>query len=376
MAKVSVLYHHFPHYRAPVMRALTRSTENEYSFFGGVESFQGIKAFEGDDVVKINPVTFTSCEKTGKLDFSDFERAVSAEFDVVIIIGNPNIRGSWSAVRKAKKNGLKTAFWTHGWLKKEMWLKEKVRNFYYNQADLVLTYGARAKKLGVASGFDEKRIRTIWNSLDWDLQTVYFDNFRMDDRSTLRSRLGMPTNKPVILTISRVTDICRYDWLVEAVAVLRDKWGVLAEVWMIGEGPALASLKELAKKKQVQLHTAGAIFEEELISQYVMAADVVASPGKVGLTAMHALAYGTPVITHNDLDSQMPEVEAITEGVSGAFFEFGSIAGLAEALLAVVDAKQDVFEVRVGCRRSLEGRFTPKDQARLVDATIAELVES
>ena len=48
------------------------------------------------------------------------------------------------------------------------------------------------------------------------------------------------------------------------------------------------------------------------------------------ILAIHALAYGTPVITHDDLDRQMPEVEVISEGLTGAFFKHGDVADLAE----------------------------------------------
>ena len=40
----------------------------------------------------------------------------------------------------------------------------------------------------------------------------------------------------------------------------------------------------------------------------------------VGLTAIHSLSFGTPVLTHNNFDNQMPEVQAINEGENGGFF--------------------------------------------------------
>ena len=40
------------------------------------------------------------------------------------------------------------------------------------------------------------------------------------------------------------------------------------------------------------------------------------SPGNVGLTAIHSLTYGTPVLTHDNFNFQMPEAEAIEENIS------------------------------------------------------------
>jgi glycosyltransferase involved in cell wall biosynthesis len=373
LAKISVIYHHFPHYRAPVMRALALSSQNNYEFFGGMEDYHGIKVFKGDDLVKINPINFIKDERTGRIDFSGFEMGVTNDFDASIIIGNPNMIGAWRAARMARKNGLKTAFWTHGWLKKENWIKSKFRNFFYNRADLILTYGERAKQLGIESGFDGHRIVPIWNSLDWDAQSLLFEKYKNVDKAELRSRFDMPIDIPVILTISRVTDLCRYDWLVEAVSELRKK-GVAAEVWMIGDGPSLSSLKLQADLLGVPLHSTGAIYDEEIIAQQIMAADVIASPGKVGLTAIHALAYGTPVVTHNALNLQMPEVEAISEGVSGVFFDFYAPGSLVTALSKALMSSKNTFEIRRLCRASLEGRFTPNDQVRIIDDAIKDLL--
>ena len=48
---------------------------------------------------------------------------------------------------------------------------------------------------------------------------------------------------------------------------------------------------------------------------------VCVSPGNVGLTAIHSLTFGCPVITHDNFTMQMPEFEAIKEGVTGSFFK-------------------------------------------------------
>ena len=49
-------------------------------------------------------------------------------------------------------------------------------------------------------------------------------------------------------------------------------------------------------------------------------ATLCVSPGNVGLTAVHALSFGCPVVTHNNLPWQGPEFECIKPGVTGDFF--------------------------------------------------------
>lgn len=373
MAKISIIYHHFPHYRSPVMRALSRSNNHQYDFYGGVEDYEGIKAFKGDDLVQINPINFVF-DKKGQIDISGYEKAISKEYDATIIIGNINMKGTWIAQKKAKKNGLKTLYWAHGWLRKENFIKAKIRNYYFNKVDKVLTYGSRAKHIATLTGFNPNKIQVIWNSLDFNKQTEYFDKYKGIERSELRVNIGMPTHKIILLTISRVTDICHYEWLIDAVEYLKNSKNLDCEIWMIGDGPALNGLIELAKDKNVKLNCQGALYDEELIAQHLMSADLVVSPGKLGLTGMHALAYGTPVVTHGNFDLQMPEVEAVIEGQSGVLFHHGDPIDLANKICEFLPKISSYNSIRQICRNSLIGRFTPEDQARLIGEAIDEVL--
>ncbi len=375
MRKISIIYHHFPHYRAPVMRELRKSKKYDYHFFGSIDDYQGIKAFKGDDIVTIRPIRFIH-QDSGKIDIEDFEEAVSKEFDGTIIIGNPNMRGTWRAQKLAQKNGLVTAYWAHGWLKKEGFIKSKIRNYYYNQADKVLTYGARAKEIAASTGFNVEKIQVIWNSLDYESQTNLFEKYKNLPRVELRKIINMPLDKHILLTISRVTELCHYEWLIKAIAYLNsnninDK---SYEIWMIGDGPALNTLIQLANQLNVVLHVKGAMYDEEEIAKHIMAANMVVSPGKIGLTAMHSLAYGTPVVTHNNFDLQMPEVEALTEKESGMFFEYGNIVDLANKLTYLSSNITNYQITRELCRKSLIGRFTPEDQAKLIDEAMDDIL--
>jgi len=372
MAKISIIYHHFPHYRAPVMRALASSKKHDYHFYGSLNDFDGIKTFQGDDQVKINPIFFKK-NSFGTMDISSFEEAISKEYDATIIIGHLKMPGTWKALNQAKRNGLKTALWAHGWLRRENYFKGKLRNYYFNKADCVLTYGARAINIAKDSGFPSEKIKVIWNSLDWEKQSTIYNNIKEIPLQTLRKNINMPLDKPILLTISRVTEICYYDWLIKAVANIRQKGGILPEVWMIGEGPALEELKSLARSLEVPLHSMGAIYDEEIIARHIMAANLVISPGKLGLTAMHALAYGTPAITHSNLDLQMPEIESIIEGKSGSLFKYDDIQDLANVIQKSLEFYSNA-DVRQNCRAALIGRFTPQDQCYLIDAAMDEVL--
>jgi glycosyltransferase involved in cell wall biosynthesis len=103
---------------------------------------------------------------------------------------------------------------------------------------------------------------------------------------------------------------------------------------MIGDGKDRKDLEQLAVdlKLNDRVWFYGACYEEATIASLLYNADVCVSPGEVGLTAMHAMSYGTPVITHNDFSQQMPEFEAIIPRQTGSFFERDNVESLSEVL--------------------------------------------
>ena len=64
----------------------------------------------------------------------------------------------------------------------------------------------------------------------------------------------------------------------------------------------------------------GPCYDDCTLGELFYNATVCVSPGNVGLTAIHALSFGCPVLTHGDFAHQMPEFEAICPGKTGDFF--------------------------------------------------------
>jgi glycosyltransferase involved in cell wall biosynthesis len=135
----------------------------------------------------------------------------------------------------------------------------------------------------------------------------------------------------------------------------------------VGDGSVRPELEALATASGVRTHFAGETYREEEIGLCLMMADAVVAPGNVGLTAMHALAYGVPVITHSDFTAQMPEFEAIRPGVSGAFFRRNDVGDLVRVIREWLDA-HPVRDHRVeeACRGIVSACYSPDVQAEII----------
>lgn len=374
MAVVNIVYHHFPHYRRPVLRELAQSKNHEYRFWGSTDTVEGIKVFEGDDLVHIRPLRFRMWRQFWLV--SGYRAAL---FDpaakVLIVHGTPNMPASWIMGMFAPVLGKKVIFWVHGWLKKESGPKAWLRNLHYGLGALTMTYAERAASLAAQSGFSRNKVVPVYNSLDWSLAGQVLARLETKGEEAIRLELGMDPDELVLVCVARITKKCRFDILIAASSLLQAN-GVRVRVVLIGEGDEMSNLMRQADECGVQLMMPGAAYDEEVIGRYLFAADATVSPGKIGLSAMHSLMYGTPVFSHADLDNQMPEVEAIVSGHTGELFERDNAHDLANTLMAWRRKKYDRARIRQNCRAVIEARYNPKTQAALIDGYVSRVLAS
>jgi glycosyltransferase involved in cell wall biosynthesis len=364
----------FPHYRAPVLRALARSKLFDFRFWGSHEPVDGIKSFSGDEAVAIKPLrtvrTSRGFNVYGMMGAILYDRP-----EVVIILGNPNIVQTWYAAIFARARGVKVLFWAHGWLKQESFLKSKVRNLYFAISHGVLVYGDRARVLAKSSGYNADKVFPIYNSLEWDLASKLYNDLDAVGGAASVNNLDVHDGVPLLICTARLTQICRFDLLLDAMSLLRQD-GMNTALILVGDGPERAALEAQAIRLELDVKFLGAIYDEQRLAELLYSADVTVSPGKVGLTAMHSLTYGTPVVTHSDLDEQMPEVEAIVEGKTGAFFRRGDVDDLAAAIHRVVRSSTPRHAVRQYCRESMSARYTPERQRQFIEQSVERVLGS
>lgn len=359
--RIAVIYTHFPHYRAPVFSALSKSSAYVYDFYydpRGIE--KTIASGERAD----NHHAMLVHQWNGLMwQGSAIRLALLGRADAFVFLGNPLILSTWLASALARLRGRPVFFWTHGWLKRDSGTRGLIRRFFYRLADGLMVYGVRARELGRAEGFDVERIHVIRNSLDYAAQT-----------EARAAALEIPDDlsvdipaKPFFLTVSRLIPSVELELAVDAM-VLLPKDAVLV---VVGTGPSLDVLQARAQRLNVDVRFIGAIYDEMKLARLFLKACAVVSPGKIGLLAMHALAYGAPVITHSDLDRQMPEVEAIEDGKTGAFFQYGNVADLAQKMAEFLDRDAATrIEGRAAAIARIEDCYTPEAQVQLITAAI------
>lgn len=357
----------YPHYRAPVLRALSESKRYKFQFWGSHDPIEGIECFAGDEFVEIRPLRTTRIGR-GFLVSGIFVGLLQDDPKVVILLGNPNIPQTWLGAIMARVLGKTVLFWGHGWLKRESKPKALFRNLYFSLANGVLVYGDNARQLAADTGFRPDKIFSIYNSLDWRTASHHYEE--IERRGVAVSSMPIGFNEvPLLICTARLTRLCRFDLLLDAMALLRSD-GFETRLCLVGEGPERSALEKQAKTLALDVSFLGAIYDEQILAELLYSADATVSPGKIGLTAIHSLSYGTPVVTHSDLSDQMPEVEAIVEGTTGAYFAKGDVNDLARAIRKITQSEVPRGDTRKICRSMVSDRYTPERQRDLIEAAI------
>ena len=154
--------------------------------------------------------------------------------------------------------------------------------------------------------------------------------------------------------------------------------GTPVNLLLIGSGEIRNELQHLITKAGLNDFCVfpGAIYDEGEIAPYLMLSDICVSPGNVGLTAMHAMAYGTPIISHNNPFTQGPEFEAILPGQTGAFFKEGSVESLTNTIHSWLEHSKGKRElIRRACYKRIEEHYTPGAQTKVFRQAIYSLIE-
>lgn len=282
----------------------------------------------------------------------------------VIFAGDIRDISSWLLLIKCRLYRKKTFLWTHGWYGKENYCVKIAKKIYFSLADNVLLYGTYARELMLKEGFLSEKLHVIYNSLDYKSDIVKRKTLK---KTSVYKEIFM-NNAPVLLFVGRLTAVKKLDMLLEAQKQLYDS-DFLVNVIFVGDGADKQALKNKVARNNLQkyVHFFGESYDNERLSELIFNADLCISPGNVGLTAIHSLSFGTPVITHNNFKLQMPEFESITKGMTGDFFDYDSSLSLANTIrewLQMHPVKND--ELIRNCFTVIDNKYNPNYQIDLL----------
>lgn len=295
-------------------------------------------------------------------------KLLRSDYTDIITQGDTYSLTAWAFVLLGRLFGKNIYLWTHGAYGDEGWFKRWVAVLGKKGAKGVFLYGNHARELLIKWGVPEEKLHLIYNSLDYDrhhsiLQKIEYDSIYLNHFGNSNYNL---------VFIGRLTKIKKLDQVLKAMAILRNM-GENYNITFVGDGSEKLYLQELAAKLDLSSATwfYGACYDEEQIGKLLYNADLCVSPGNVGLTAMHAMTFGCPVISNDNFSTQMPEYEAIQPGQTGDFFHENDIDSLANTIKGFHDNHCNQRDaIRMACYKVIEEKYNPHVQIETLKRVI------
>lgn len=362
------------HYRACVYNELLANGRHEYGFASGAgETEPTIKTWTppaGTRFIPTKTYIIKALNKRGiVLQPGVIGLALRRDIDVLVLLGVAWHPFTWLAAVIARLTGKRVLYWTQGYTRPESGLAGKLRGAFYKLPNALMLYGHYGKVLCMARGINSTRLHVIYNSLDYPAQRRERQSVTRDELATLRMKVIGTDALPIAICTTRLMPVRRLDLLIDAAAKLKAQGREVA-LLIVGDGPEKAKLQAHAQSSGVRCVFYGACYDEAVLSRLIMMSNCMVAPGKVGLTCLHALAYGTPVVTHSNEANQMPEWEAIMPGRTGTLFTDGDTDDLARAIAHWTNDPWPREDVRTACWTIVERLWNPAMQRVIIDRAI------
>lgn len=341
--KVCCIFNIAPTYRKAIFGKILQ--ELDADIYCGDHSSEGISILRNEPKYELHNIY-----KGSKLVWQKraIRKAFSRGYDAYILTGNAGILSNWVITFVARLLGRKVYLWSHGLHGNESKTTLRKNLAYFKLAGNLLLYGERARELLAQHGITKTTV--LYNSLDYDKQLEI--RAKTGDNAFIRNYFG--NDLTTICYLGRVTATKKLNLLLRAI------YGVECNLIIVGGGDDLEALEALAENLGVadQVWFYGESYDEVFNGTLLANCAVTVNPSSIGLTAIHSLMFGTPVITHDNHLSQAPEAEVIIDGVTGYYYRDNDVSSLRDSILKAITTQKPVQS----CYDMIDEKYNPNVQ--------------
>lgn len=361
--EVCCIFNLAPHYRAPIYKLMDEELQCDFYFGDKVNT--PIKQMEYQSLVGFKKIlNNVNIGNTAYMWQKGAIGLIFKKYEKYIITGDVNVLSNWAILILAIILKKDVFAWTHGMRDGRSKKRTLFEKTFFRLCKKVLLYGNYSKDIMLKNGFKDEKLIPIYNSLDYAKQLLI--------RSTLKETKifndHFHNNLPNVIYIGRIQKSKKLNLLVEAIARLNNNKRVCNLIFIgkdIGDNDVVKKVNTLKLLDAVWFY--GPCYDEKEIGNLIFNSTVCVSPGPVGLTALHSLTYGTPVISNNNFAYQMPEFETIKEGQTGTFFENDNLDSLTQTIHEWISISKEKREIiRKNCYEVIDANWNPNYQIQVL----------
>jgi len=229
--------------------------------------------------------------------------------------------------------GIQFALWGHAYDRKRKFnpdksLKDKIRLFYLQKSDAIITYGKQEKEF-LAKIVDDKKIFIAQNTLDVPYLSKIKIQLEAEGKDAVKKRLNI-VQKHNLIFIGRLLPSKHPEILIRVYEKLKDKLNNNLGIHFVGDGEMFNNLKTevITKGYEKNFYFHRAIHDDEKTGELLYVCDMMVMPGYLGLSVNHAFCFECPIVSFqqgSDGPFHSPEVEYVENGKTGFLIETGNI---------------------------------------------------
>ncbi len=361
---ICCIFNYAPHYREPIYTAMDE--ELECDFYFGDDLLEPIKPMDVSKLNGFKKQLKNKSFKIGRLPFT-WQKGVLTlffkKYKYYLVTGEPGSLSTWLLLLLSKLSNKKVYVWSHGLTKLPVSKGDYFQKTFFQLCDKIFLYGEKARDVMLSSGFSQEQLIPIYNSLNHGCQLKVRE--KLTHNGIYQDYFG--NNNPVIIYIGRVQKVKKLDILIKAVSNLHEK-GEACNLVIVGGITDAHDIKKIVSDQKLEqlVWFYGPCYDENKIGELLSQATVCVSPGPVGLTALHSMTYGCPVISNDDFTSQMPEHEIILPGITGDFFIQNNSKSLVETISRWLHkSPKERRAIQKSCNNIVDSKWNPGNQIRI-----------
>jgi len=341
-------------YRKPLFERLAALADIDLTVYAG-QTLGSLKSIETTDSFRFA----TAPVRRGPLQLSVQLQQISAlfrGFDLLIVPWDIHYLTLMICVPAARLLNIPLVLWGHGYARRPRAWADAIRNWYGRASFGVLLYNAEAAAQLVATQrFCPSRVFVANNALDQApiaAACAYWEGRSQQLRAFQQKHSIKPAE--TLIFVSRLEPENDIQMLLYALPHVRKRIPDVKLV-IIGDGSQRCELENLAR--QAALESAvifpGAVYDELVLSQWMLSAAAFCYPTRIGLSILHAFGYGLPVITTDSRVGQNPERAALLAGHNGLTYRGGDIESLASTCCRILTDPMLRAELAAGAKATV-----------------------
>jgi glycosyltransferase involved in cell wall biosynthesis len=257
-------------------------------------------------------------------------------YDVVYVEGNPRYVSLALLATLLRLTGRRVVLWAMVHSFRNFPFGLALRLAWYRMFSQILVYSDAEANYLSAKGFGGQ-IVGINNGVDYELISKAAEAWSISKLRAWGSSNGISGRK-IILSCSRLDKKNKFEQILQVLPQIIEKHPGL--LWcIIGDGPERIALEAQTLQLGLKSHVRflGQMYDKNEQAPWFLSSQMLVHPGAIGLTLLHAMAFGLPVITHNDPKRHGPEFAAMIPGEHGLTHSEDALAEIANSVLELLD---------------------------------------